>query len=149
MELKKIKISNSRYFYLPHQGEINTWPLTLGKVLNKMEKDTPFISANSFCEIFVLNPNTLLVGKEVVGPIRGDISGFFIEDFKAGEIEAKELKRLEITFSEIFENALTVISKRADLRSIFSIRINQRDPILNSLGLRFFPQGYPIPKLTN
>lgn len=149
MELKKIKVPNSRYFYIPHHGKLNEWFITLGKVLNKMEKDTPFISASSFCEIFVLGATSILVGKDVIGPIRADVSGIFIEDFKKGEVEGVEIFNTNITFPEIMEKAQEIIAKRPDLRSIFSIRINQKDPILNNMGLRFFSKSYPFPKLTN
>ena len=148
MELKKIKISNSRFFYFPHNGKENQWTLTFGKVLNKMEKDTPFISADSFCEIMVLAPTTFLVGKSVVGPIRGDISDLFLADFKIGEIEMMEITDCDITFSEIFEKAQKIISERSDLKGIFSIRIHQKDPFLHPMELRFFPNVYPFPKLT-
>lgn len=148
MVLKKFKVSNSRFFYLPHHGEVNEWAKTLGKVLNKMEKDTPFISANSFCDIFVLSPSSLLVGKEVIGPIRGDISDIFLADFKIGEIEGTVAPNSDITFSDIFERAHEITRKRSDFRDIFSIRINQKDPILCPMELRFYPNEYAIPKLT-
>lgn len=148
MVLRKIKVSNSRYFYLPHQGKVNEWALTLGKVLNKMEKDTPFISANSFCDIFVLSSSSLLVGKEVIGPIRGDLSGIFLADFKMGEIEGTETPNSDITFSDILERANGIIGERSGFRDIFSIRINQKDPIKGPMELRFYPNDYAIPSLT-
>ncbi len=148
MVLRKIKVSNSRYFYLPHQGEVNDWAHTLGKVLNKMEKDTPFISANSFCDIFVLSSSSLLVGKEVIGPIRGDFSEIFLADFKMGEIEGTVIPNSDITFSDILEKAHGIIRKRSGFRGIFSIRINQKDPIKAPMELRFYPNDYAIPNLT-
>jgi hypothetical protein len=148
MVLKKIIVSNSRFFYLPHHGKVNEWAITLGKVLNKMEKDTPFISANSFCDIFVLSSSSLLVGKEVIGPIRGDISDIFLADFKMGEIERTVTPNSDISFPDLFERAQEITRKRSGFRDIFSIRINQKDPILGPMELRFYPNDYAIPKLT-
>jgi hypothetical protein len=148
MVLRKIKVSNSRYFYLPHQGKVSEWAITLGKVLNKMEKDTPFISANSFCDIFVLSSTSLLVGKEVIGPIRGDLSGVYLADFKMGEIEGTVTPNSDITFSDILEKAHGIFGKTSGFRDIFSIRINQKDPIKGPMELRFYPNDYAIPNLT-
>jgi hypothetical protein len=146
MIIKKIKVPNSRFFYIPHSGESN-WTNSLGLLQNKMDKDTPFIAANRFYQIFVQTAQKWLVGRDVVGPIRQDLTGIFLADFKMGEVESLEIKNLNLTFAEIFDQAKEILSKRDDLNRIFSIRVAQ-DPLGSPMELRFFPNNYLIPKLT-
>jgi hypothetical protein len=113
-----------------------------------MDKDTPLINANRFYQIFVQTAQKWLVGRDVIGPIRQDISGVFIADFKMGEIESLEIKNHNLTFAEIFNQAEEILSKRDDLARIFSIRVAQGDPLVSPIELRFFPKNYLIPKLT-
>jgi len=147
MNIKKIKVPNSRFFYIPHAGEGN-WTTSLGMLQNKMDKDTPFISANRFYQIFVQTTQKWLVGRDVIGPLRQDLTGIFIADFKMGEIESLEIKNPNLTFDEIFNTAEEILGKRDDLNRIFSIRVAQGDPLVSPMELRFFPKNYLIPKLT-
>ena len=91
MIIKKIKVPNSRFFYIPHEVDGN-WTTSLGILQNKMDKDTPFINANRFYQIFVQTTQKWLVGRDVIGPLRQDLTGIFIADFKMGEIESLEIK---------------------------------------------------------
>lgn len=147
MIIKKIKVPNSRFFYTPHVGDGN-WTTSLGTLQNKMDKDTPLINANRFYQIFVQTAQKWLVGRDVIGPIRQDLTGIFIADFKMGEIESLEIKNLNLTFAEIFNTAEEILGKRDDLNRIFSIRVAQVYPLVSPIELRFFPNNYLIPKLT-
>ncbi len=147
MDLKKIKVSNSRFLFLPHKGQLN-WELSLGLLINKMEKETPFISANPICQIMVLSQDTLLVGKEVIGPIREDVKNLLFADFQYGDLEILEISKPEISFEEIYSKGLNILGKRPDLNPVFMIRVSLNDPLSYPLELRFFPETYPFPKLT-
>jgi hypothetical protein len=147
MELKKIKINNSRFYYIPHQGKFH-WTNTLGKILVKLEKESPFVYANPSYQILVSSPEKILVGREVMGPMREDIPNQFIVDFKSGEVETGEIYNLEISFLEVMELANQILEKRNDLNRLFSIRVSQGDLLSRPLEMRFFPLEYPIPKLT-